>query len=318
LDLTIVIVNWNAGGMLRNCLASIRSAPKARKVDVIVIDNASTDGSREMASREFPEFRVINSGANLGFAKGNNLARPYSATPLVLFLNPDTQVVGNALEEMAKFFETHPETGAMSCQMKYEDGTVQELGLQWFPSPCTAFFQIAFLSNTTLKWLNKLVPVWNPEQSGYVTSLCGGCIMARRDVLDAVGWFDERYFMYAEDADLCRQIQNRGWSLYYLSQAQIVHVVGGTGSRASQGFSTLMMCESIAKLMDKHYGRFGRVGYLAAILVGSHVRLFLLAVSRLLSWIVPIGRRTDYRRAWHKCTLSILWCLGLRKPVVKA
>src|ERR1039457_447177 len=123
--------------MLRNCLSSIRNAPKGRKVAVVVIDNNSSDGSREMAAREFPEFRVINSGANLGFGKANNLARPHVRTPLVLFLNPDTVVLGDALDQMAAFLETHPETGAVGCQMRYAYGSVHGLGIQWFPSPLT-------------------------------------------------------------------------------------------------------------------------------------------------------------------------------------
>jgi GT2 family glycosyltransferase len=317
LDLTIVIVNWNAGDMLRNCLASIRNAPKARKVEVIVIDNASADGSREMASREFPEFQVINSGANLGFGKANNLARPHVRTPLVLFLNPDTVVLGNALDQMAAFLESHPETGALSCQMKYQDGSVQGLGIQWFPTPITEFFQLALLSAGSRKFLGRILPTWNPEQSGYVKKLYGGCLMARKELLDEVGWFDERYFMYAEDVDLCRQITNRGRKLYYLSSAAIVHLVGGTTSNTNPGFHTLMMCESIAKLMAKYYGRLGRCLYVLAMLAGSHARLLFVGASRLLSWLTPFGRHTDYRSAWEKCSLTILWCLGIRKPILK-
>ena len=317
MDLTIVIVNWNAGDMLRNCLASIRNAPKARKVEVVVIDNASADGSREMAARAFPEFRVINSGANLGFGKANNLGRPYVHTPLVLFLNPDTVILGEALDQMAAFLETHPEAGALGCQMKYQDGSVQGLGIQWFPTPLTEFFQLALISSGSRNFLDCVLPTWNPEQSGYVKKLYGGCLMARKETLDQVGWFDERYFMYAEDVDLCRQITNRGRKLYYLSSAAIVHLVGGTSTNTSQGFQTLMKCESIAKLMAKYYGRLGRCLYVLALLLGSHARLLFVAASKLLAWLTPFGRRIDNRSAWEKCSLTILWCLGIRKPVVK-
>ena len=303
--------------MLRNCLASIRNAPKARKVEVIVIDNASADGSREMAEREFPEFRVINSGANLGFGKANNLARPHVRTPLVLFLNPDTVVLGDALDQMAAFLEAHPETGAVGCQMKYEDGSVQGLGIQWFPTPLTEFLQLALLSSGSQRILGPLLPTWNPEQSGYVNKLYGGCLMARKQLLDEIGWFDERYFMYAEDVDLCRTITKRGVRLYYLSSAAIVHLVGGATTHTSQGFQTLMKCESIAKLMAKYYGRLGRCRYVLALFVASHARLLFVAASRLLAWLTPFGRQTDYRSAWQKCSLTILWCLGFRKPVPK-
>jgi GT2 family glycosyltransferase len=133
-----------------------------------------------------------------------------------------------------------------------------------------------------------------------------------------VGWFDERYFMYAEDVDLCRQIANRGFRLYYLSSAAIVHLVGGATINTSHGFHTLMKCESVAKLMAKYYGRLGRCLYILALFVGSHTRLLFVSAARLISWLTPFGCQTDYRGAWEKCTLTILWCLRIRKPVVKA
>jgi N-acetylglucosaminyl-diphospho-decaprenol L-rhamnosyltransferase len=107
MDLTVIIVNWNGGGMLRNCLASIPHARKQLELQVIVVDNASRDGSREMAEREFPDFQVLNSGANLGFGKANNLAHPWVKSNLVLFLNPDAVLSENSLVPMVDFIRQH-------------------------------------------------------------------------------------------------------------------------------------------------------------------------------------------------------------------
>src|SRR4029453_11576593 len=119
MEATIIIVNWNGGALLKDCLESVRRSGARNRVTTIVVDNASTDGSREAAEREFPEFRIVNSGDNLGFARGNNFARPMVDTPLVLFLNPDTVILGDAIERMIDFLSTHPEVGALGCKMRY-------------------------------------------------------------------------------------------------------------------------------------------------------------------------------------------------------
>src|SRR5690242_6579367 len=135
--------------MLHDCLASVAPAQKHLKVQVIVVDNASRDGSREAAQREFPQYDVRNSGSNLGFGKANNLARTLAQSDLILFLNPDTVLLENSLVPMVEFMCQHPEVGALGSKMRYLDGSVQEQGLQYFPSPLTTFFELLFLSSGT-------------------------------------------------------------------------------------------------------------------------------------------------------------------------
>lgn len=314
MSLTIVIVNWNGGELLLRCLRSIRASRQSFPVKVIVVDNDSRDGSREAAQREFPEFNIFNSGSNLGFGRANNLARPLTDTPLVLFLNPDTELKPDTLEKSVQCLHDHPDVGALGCKMLYPDGTVQEQGIQWHLTPWRVFLELLLVTRNTRSRLSRWLPTQDPNQSGVVTKLYGGYVLARKEVLDRAGWFDERYFMYAEDADLSRTIESLGWKLYYTAEAEIIHVCGGTSEKAPSSFSVLMKHESIGKMMRKYHGRTGALFYQVAMLIGSSLRLGLLAILRLAA---PFRRRKDYdlRGAFLRQRSVVLWSVGLKKPV---
>jgi GT2 family glycosyltransferase len=200
--------------------------------------------------------------------------------------------------------------------MRSPGGVVQEQGLQYFPSPWTEFLSLLFLSTATRRRFRLLLPCLDPNQSGYVMKLYGGCLLCRRDVLEKVGWFDERYFMYAEDVDLCRAISDHGRKLYYLSDAEIVHIGGGSSEKAPSDFSILMKSESIAKLMEKHYGASAAWLYRIGTLSGSAARLVVLVVLRMMSLVSRIGSDTDFSAAFSKYRTLMLWALGLRRPVI--
>jgi GT2 family glycosyltransferase len=140
--------------------------------------------------------------------------------------------------------------------------------------------------------------------------------MARKEVLDRAGWFDERYFMYAEDVDLCRTVLDQGCKLYYLSTAEIIHVAGGTTKKAPSGFSVLMKCESIAKLMRKHYGSVGSLAYRLEIASGSLASLLALTILRGVCTVLPVRTQIRFTDSLFKHRLALLWSLGLRKPFV--
>ncbi len=312
---TIVIVNWNGGDLLLRCLASVRSIQIPFPVKVIVVDNNSVDGSRERAQREFPEFTMINSGANLGFGRGNNQARQLVDTPLVLFLNSDTELRPDALQRVVECLERHPDVGALGCKMVYPDGTVQEQGLQWFPSPATVFLELLLPEGLRRGWVQRWLPRVNPLKSGEVRKLYGGFILVRREVLDRAGWFDERYFMYAEDVDLSRTIRELGWKLYYCAEAEIVHVCGGSNERAPSGFSILMKQSSINQLMQKYHGPFWAVMHRVSVVIAAGIRLVMLAV--MWPCLRLFGRRlASWRLAWWKSLLLLEWAWGLKNASI--
>lgn len=316
-DLAIVIVNWNGGSLLIRCLNSIRISRCSATLDVIVVDNHSVDGSREAAAAAFPEFRVIDSGANLGFGRANNLARSLTGARLVLFLNPDTELTEDTLDKVLECLDGHPEVGALGCRMLYSDGQTQELGLQWQPSPWTVLVEFLLVTGSTRHYLRRWLPTVDPLRSGYVRKLYGGFLLVRRDALDAAGWFDERYFMYAEDADLCRTISGHGWKLYYCSEAEIIHATGGASVSAPSGFSVLMKQESVNRMIAKYNGPVAAAFHRGVVLSGGVLRLGAAMAGRLLALRRPDARSISFwRDSCLKQRYLVLWSLGLRKAAV--
>jgi N-acetylglucosaminyl-diphospho-decaprenol L-rhamnosyltransferase len=309
---SIIIVNWNGGEEFLECLKSLRAAYLAYDFRVIVIDNNSSDGSREKAQEAFPEFQIINSGANLGFARANNRARGMVMSPYVLFLNPDTKVTAASVPALVKVLETNAGVGAVGCKMTDEDGTVHDLGLQWFPTPWTEFLNLLFVSQKTFRTVAKFTGSADANASGFVQKLYGGCIMVRREVLEKIGWLDDRYFMYAEDVDLCRTIRDAGWKLFYTSEAAVVHHAGVTSAKAPSGFSTLMKCESIGKLMTKYYGIGGHALYRLAVFAGSFIRLVIVALINVLKAFVGKFDSGGIR----KCFMMLGWSVGIRRAKI--
>ncbi|MGA2863542.1 MAG: glycosyltransferase family 2 protein [Verrucomicrobiota bacterium] len=317
MDLSVIIVNWNTKDFLHNCLRSIETGSPQGAVETIVVDNRSSDGSAEMVARSFPRATLINSGGNLGFARANNLGLLHAKSPLVLFLNPDTEIKGQALGNMVEFMKANPSVGGLGCKIRDVSGSIQQLGLQWFPSPLTESVKFLAVSRRKYDRLPSVFPCHNPEESGEVRKLFGACLMVRRAVLDQVGPFDERFFMYCEDVDLCHRITHAGWKLFYLAEAEILHAGGGASDKAPGAFSALMMCESFSKFMRKHYGKLGSAAYRAVAFVGAQTRLALLLGWEFANCVRSRSPGTDSVGSRRKYVTITKWCLGLQKPLVR-
>jgi GT2 family glycosyltransferase len=277
-DLSIIIVNWNAKEMLRNCLNSILQANNNFKIQIIVVDNASSDGSKEMVESFFTDVKILESGGNLGFSRANNLGIPYAEAPYILFLNPDTLVSGAALSGMTEFLMENPSVGALGCKICNAAHEIQDLPEQWWISPSRKLVELLLTSRNMPNRIKNVVPYHDPNKSGYISYLYGACLMVRRSTLDQVGPFDNRFFMYCEDIDLCHRISMAGWKLYYLSEYQITHLVGGPTKVSATNFKYITSCESISKLMQKYYGNRGKGIYKFEIFLISFLKLCLLPI----------------------------------------
>lgn len=310
MELVISIVSWNTAGLLRKCLASLRAQVNPANTRVVVIDNASKDGTPDMVRREFPEVQLIESGGNLGFGRAHNLIARATTEPFVLFLNPDTEFVEPAHERMLELMQKQPELGLVGCRMENLDGSVQPLGFQWHNTPGRELLTNVLGALLPAAVLARMFPSHDPLRDGRVRKLYGGALLARRTVLDRVGWFDERFFMYAEDGDLSRRVDCGGHWLYYLASSRIIHLCGGASAQAPGRFSTLMQCESIAKLMEKYHGRIGRGIYVVAIFLRALLRLGLISGAR---FVAALFRRPPSQRlahAWSKHQAMLHWSLG--------
>ncbi len=229
--LSICIVNWNVRELLRRSLASIYASPLASApdaVEVIVVDNASSDGSAEMVRSEFPQVVLVENYENVGFTRGNNQALELAHGRHVLFLNPDTEVVGDALGVMVRYLDAHADVGAVGPQLRYPNGSIQP-SRRRFPTAATLFLESTLLQ----RWfprnavLDRFYMADMPDDvEQEVDWLVGAALMARREALEEVGGFDERFFMYSEELDWCRRAKAAGWKIVYLPEAIIVHHEG--------------------------------------------------------------------------------------------
>ncbi len=233
IDLSIIIVSWNVCDLLRRCLQSIAAARGDLRLDVIVVDGGSIDGSPQMVAREFPDVHLIACQENVGFPKGNNMGMVHAAGRYIMLLNPDTEVIGAALSWLVTFLDNHPDVGAVGPQLLYGDGRVQS-SRRRFPTLATAFFESTWLQPyAPPHLLRRYYALDLPDsETADVDWVVGAALMTRREVVGQVGEMDEGYFMYSEELDWCRRIKEAGWRVVYLPAAQIIHHEGKSSEQA--------------------------------------------------------------------------------------
>lgn len=316
MDISIVIVNWNTAGMLAACLQSIRKFSDGLSLQTIVVDNNSTDGSRDIVSKGYPEVELLNSGGNLGFGRANNLALPHVKAPLVLFLNPDTELRPGALSALQKCLNGRPELGAVGCRLTDASGRTQPLGLQVFPNPFREFVRLALYTESLGRRWPALFHWVDAEKNGDVLKLYGACLLVRVEVLNRIGGFDDRYFMYCEDVDFCRRIIEAGWKLYYLSEPAILHHGAAASNKAQGAFSVIMTCHSISQYMQKYYGRSGKIAHRFLVFAAALVRLMLALLIRLTGRKATGSSARPLSHLMRRDRFLLRWALGMEKPQV--
>jgi len=254
IDLSIIIVNYNTKRLLRQCLKSINIFESNINFEVLVVDNASYDGSCQMVKNEFSQVKLIENKKNLGFSRANNEAVKSSRGEYILFLNTDTVILENAIEEMLKFMKTYSEAGALGPKLLNPDGTLQ--------FSCRKFYTLrAILARRT--FLGKIFPSskslrehlmsdWDHNDVREVDWVMGACLLVRRNVLDIIGLLDEKYIMYFEDVDLCYRIKQSGFKVYYVPRARVIHYYR---RESAQKFSikTIWHIQSMLRFYKKHW-----------------------------------------------------------------
>lgn len=219
-SLTVSIVNYNSGECLLKCLKSL-SDLKEVDLEIFVVDNASFDESLKETREKFPKIHYIENSENVGFGMANNQVLKNLKTEYVLILNPDTEVVNGALQFMIQFMEDHPEVGAASCKVILDNGTLDWASHRGFPTPLSAFLYYG-LGNDRLYHLTEK----NLTETHEVDAISGAFFLTRKSILDNVGLFDEDYFMYGEDLDLCYRIKQAGFKVMYVPDVSIIHHKG--------------------------------------------------------------------------------------------
>ncbi|MGV3657075.1 MAG: glycosyltransferase family 2 protein, partial [Chitinophagaceae bacterium] len=287
MQVCIIIVNYNVRFFLEQCLHSVCAASRHLPVQVIVVDNASTDGSVAYLQPLFPQVRFIQSSRNLGFAKACNRGLQEATGRYILFLNPDTLLAEDTLEKCIRFFEENGDAGAVGVRMI--DGTGQFLkeSKRAFPSPVTSLFKLFGLSRMfphSKTFSRYHLGHLSPHQNHEVDVLAGAFMMIRKDVLDHVGGFDEVFFMYGEDVDLSYRIQKEGYKNYYLAETEIIHFKGESTKRGSLNYVRLFY-SAMSTFVQKHYGGSKAFVFNAAIHFAIWVRAAIAAVAKLVKWV---------------------------------
>lgn len=301
--LSVVIVNWNVKDLLRRCLNSVLEGLRSDNgqqlsCQIVVVDNASDDGSVGMLREEFPHVHLIANKENLGFTRGNNQGIAFSNGRYVLLLNPDTEILGDALGEMVVYMEAHHRVGALGPQLLDPDGQVQS-SRRRFPNLGTAYVESTFLQ----QWFPEsdilkryYVLDGSDDETQSVDWVVGACLLMRRETLEEVGLLDERFFMYSEELDWCYRAKELGWEVVYLPTAQVIHYVGKSSEQVLP-LRHIQFQRSKVLFFKKHHGYWS----------GETLRLFLLAtylwqmILEALKWLV------SHKRALRRQRIVAYW-----------
>jgi GT2 family glycosyltransferase len=230
-ELTIVIVSYNVRQELDACLRSLVGHTAPYPTEIVVVDNASRDGTPEMVRATWPSVRVIDAGGNLGFARANNIGIRATSGDFVLLLNPDTVVSPGAITALVRGLAMHPDAAAAGPRLLDADG-LPELSFGWAIGPLGELRQkiVGDLYARRVPQVVRLVDRWS-RQAGPREWVSGACLLLRRADLEAVGLLDERFFMYTEDVDLCLSLRKRGRLVYFVPESEVLHLRGRSSGR---------------------------------------------------------------------------------------
>lgn len=236
-ELSIVILNYNTKDLLADCLNSIKKYESEVLLEVIVSDNASTDGSIEMVKAEFP-WVIQTVGENTGFAKGNNRAKSLCRGNLILFLNPDTKLIRGALAKTVAYLKEHQDVGALTCKLVMPSGELDRDARRSFPTPWVSFSHLILHADRFFPRSKLFGKYWygyvSPDLTQEVDAIQGAFFLTYRSILDRVHWFTEDYFLDGEDLDLCFKIKKLGWKIIYYPETFIYHIKGAAKGKAQK------------------------------------------------------------------------------------
>lgn len=275
-EISIIIVSWNVRDLLIACLRSLSQHVRTPH-EIIVVDNHSSDGTVELLRRDWPEVIVIANNDNSGFARANNQGWQKSSGRYVCFLNPDTEATADPFASMIAYLRQHPKTGAIGPRLLNSDGSHQ-LSVRQFPE-----FSDQALVLLKLRWLGKILPTLRryqfppsatSEVPVAVDQIMGACMVMPRTVLADGGSFDEAYWIWFEEVDLCRRLKTKGYDVIYFPTSQIIHHGGQSFVQHVSVMKHLWLMKSLGRYAGKFWSPMERAGIIALMPV-SYVLTFI-------------------------------------------
>lgn len=271
--ISIIIVSFNTKDILRKCLSSVFSKKSGRAYEVFVIDNNSSDGSSQMLKDEFTTVNLIKSKENLGFAKANNQVLKRIKSKYVFLLNPDAEVIDDAIDKMIDFMERNNDVGILGPKLLNEDGSLQKERAA-FPGLFDQILLLLKLHRTPK--LNKFVyPDYDYEKNSEAEHLMGSALMVRKKVFDEIGYFDEDFFVWFEEVDLEKRAKEAGWKIVYYSEAQVKHLVGRSTRQLNPFIRQTIWNKSLWHYFSKHRPFLERIGLVPFMLLSYFLSTFV-------------------------------------------
>lgn len=286
IELSVIVVSWNTREILRDCLRSAVYDGNTCQLEAIVIDNASTDGSADMVTIEFPHVRLIRNIENVGFAAANNQVIRASNGKYILLLNSDTVILDDVLQRSVKYLDSHPGVGVMGCRVLNADHTLQPTCFQ-YPTILNLVLKATGLFR--LSWPRffgrENYVGWNRDTERDVDVVTGCYMMVRREALSQVGLMDESFFFFGEETDWCKRFKDAGWGVRFSPVGEIIHYGGASAAKLSYK-RDLLLTQGLIRYHRKHGG------IISAIV--AFVILWFFNMSRWLLWSVArLVRRGD-------------------------
>lgn len=264
LDLSIIIVNWNVAALLSACLDSILRSDvsldtpdDARlSIEIIVVDSASSDDSVAVLRQRYPQVTLIAESENVGYTRGNNIGLRAARGRHLLLLNPDTEIIGDALQQLVAHLDAHPDVGIVGPNTRNTDGSYQSTRRR-FPTLATAYFESTWLQPYAPRHLLDTFYVNDAAEDATldVDWVQGSALMARREVYEQIGGLDEGYIMFCEELDWCHRAKDDGWRVVYLGNARIIHH-GGKSTEQVAARKHIHFQQSKLRYVHKHHGTF--------------------------------------------------------------
>jgi GT2 family glycosyltransferase len=286
-DVSVVIVSWNVREFLRRCIQSILSTRNEAAVEIVVVDNASTDGSSEMVHVEFPEAILISNASNVGFGPANNIGLAIARGRYVFFLNPDTVLRQGALTKMIEFLDSEPDFDMVGPRLVGSDGTVQPACARTLPTVTLELFGALYLHRLPFigrRLNNRLISPYDLGQEQEVDAISGAAIFARREILAQLGGFDESFLHTAEDMDLCLRLRQSGSRIFFLANSDVLHYGGQSRDLAPVRTGVLAFI-SMGEFFHRSRGQLHALMYRLIVRVIKMPMLLLVGVGKaLLSW----------------------------------
>lgn len=254
-DLSIIILNYNVKDLLIDCLESIFQNKNSRdNWQIIVVDNASDDGSAEALRKKYPQVELVVNKKNLGFAGGNNVGVKLAKAPIILFLNPDTIVLGQVIQKSYQYIMGNPDIGALTCRVELPNGQMDYSCHRGFPTPWNS---LMFFSG-----MSKLFPnsaIFSGYNASYLDTkttheidcLTGAFMMVRKIAGEQINWWDTDYFFNGEDIEFCYQLKLKGWKIYFYPEEKILHFKGSSSGLKKSG---LMKVNKQKRMENIKYG----------------------------------------------------------------